>query len=129
MGHSDRKRILLVDDYLPFLASLRLALSMEHDVTVASSGDEALAALKSEQGFDAVLCDLSMPGVSGMELFRRVNPEVARRFVFLTGGGVTGESERFLAEVVNPTLRKPFDVRALSQTLARMWEVEPAKAC
>ena len=61
-------RVLAVDDEPPALRLLCLILSA-HPVkcTVASNGEEALVALQRQQ-FDAVISDLCMPGIGGMEL-------------------------------------------------------------
>ncbi|MHB8873912.1 MAG: response regulator [Myxococcaceae bacterium] len=121
-----RKRILLVDDYAPFATSLGMALSVEHDVEVTGSGAEALASLETP-GFDAVLCDVMMPGMSGIEVYQKVqqaSPRLAKRFVFLTAGVLSEEAHTFLAEAGNPTMRKPFELQALCETLAQLWSDE-----
>jgi DNA-binding NtrC family response regulator len=87
-------RVLVVDDD-PFVAeSLREFLRAEgHEAESASSGEEALTLLARAErdgggGFAACICDLSMPGMDGMELLRRIgrdHPGVA--VVMLTGYG------------------------------------------
>ena len=67
--------VLIVDDD----AGLRLALRdrFEHwgcQVTLAADGQEALAACARRQ-FDLVLLDLTMPGLSGMEVLQRLRQE------------------------------------------------------
>ena len=123
-----RKRILLIDDYGPFATSLSLALSAEHDVEVTLTGEEALARLDGLR-YDAVLCDVVMPDVSGVDVYRRVrqsSPALARRFVFLTAGAVSPAAQAFLDQSDNLVLRKPFQLQALSDTLARLWADEAA---
>jgi CheY-like chemotaxis protein len=83
---------------------------------VATSGREALALLEAGHPFDLVLCDLMMPGMSGMELYRTVVekvPDVAELFVFLTGGAFTLEAEAFLTSTRVERIIKPFDSAAL----------------
>lgn len=79
-------RVLVVDDELPALKLLTLILSPPaFRCMTASSGEEALVALRSQQ-FDAVISDLRMPGIGGMELLaeaRRCHPHVA--FLVTTG--------------------------------------------
>ena len=78
-------RILVVDDEPAARKLLSLILESDYSCTVASSGAEALVALQRGQ-FDAVISDLQMPGMSGMELLvkaRRDQPYVA--FLVTTG--------------------------------------------
>jgi CheY-like chemotaxis protein len=63
-----------------------------------------------------VICDLSMPTMSGMQLYRAVqeqHPELAVRFIFATGGATQRELEEFLRSVPNRVLEKPFDLAVL----------------
>ena len=87
-----RFRLLVVDDETAIGRTLAIALADECDVKTATSGREALEILRSDQEFDVVLCDLMMPDVSGMDVHERIardRPDVARRFVFVTGGAFT----------------------------------------
>jgi putative nucleotidyltransferase with HDIG domain len=84
--HQSAARVLAVDDEAAAsrLLSLILAAPAFH-CTTASNGEEALVALQREH-FDAVISDLHMPGMSGMELLtevRRCHPHVA--FLVTTG--------------------------------------------
>ena len=57
-----------------------------------------------------------MPGESGMELYDSLTaaqPELSRRFVFMTGGSFLPEAERFLDRVHVPCIEKPFDLEQL----------------
>jgi CheY-like chemotaxis protein len=72
----------------------------------------ALDRLVAGEEFDTVLCDLMMPDLSGMELYERVaavRPDVAERFVFITGGAFTPRARAFLDRVPNARIDKPFD--------------------
>ncbi len=113
---SQRVRVLVVEDEVLLGKALADRLSQSHEVTIVTSGEEALGALQRGT-FDVVLCDLKMPTLGGEELYRRVVeavPEMRRRFVFMTGVGFGPELEGFLDEVRAPLLEKPFPiVRAL----------------
>jgi PAS domain S-box-containing protein len=107
---SGRARILAVDDDELVLRAVSRLLSPLHEVTSVGSGEEALARLAAER-FDAVLCDLMMPGMSGMDLqdalAARGDP-AAGHTVFMTGGAFTLRAQAFLASSGRPTLAKPF---------------------
>lgn len=114
-GGRARRRVLVVDDEPVVGKSLRRLLP-EHEVIVTSSAAEALAAIEANADVDVVLCDLMMPEISGIELFRVLearHPALARRVVFITGGAFTPEAAAFLRTARNPVLEKPFDLRRL----------------
>jgi len=120
-----RARVLIVDDEPLILRSVARLLKDEHDVEIATNGREALTKLAEEGPFDLILCDLMMPEMNGMDLHHevsRVDPDVARRFVFLTGGAYTDSARVFLAQVNNPKLDKPIQpnlLRSVVHTVLR----------
>lgn len=115
-----RRRVLVVDDELTLLSSLRRALGRELDTVLATSAAEALGILEKDRRFDVVLCDIMMPDVTGIELFERVSekyPELRERFVFMTGGAYSATTRHFVESTELPRLEKPFDVRELRRLL------------
>jgi CheY-like chemotaxis protein/two-component sensor histidine kinase len=114
-----RRRALIIDDDRPVGAAIALELH-DWDVLVAGSGREALEILRRDSSFDVVLCDLMMPELTGMDLYewlRPVEPGLAARFVFMTGGAFTRRAARFLEDVGAPCLEKPFPPEELRATL------------
>src|SRR5499427_9978171 len=104
-----RGRILVVDDEPIVGAAIRRTLGREHDVTVASSGREALE-LISKAEFDLILSDVLMPEISGIDLYellKQSNPSTSDRMVFITGGAFTTMARQFLESVPDRTLEKP----------------------
>src|SRR5262249_47801103 len=117
-----KTRMLIIDDELTLLSSLRRALGREIDVVLASSAKEALEILQHDDRFDVVLCDIMMPDVTGIELFERVStdfPALRDRFVFMTGGAFSATVQQFIDEAEVPRLEKPFDVRDLRRLIRR----------
>ena len=113
-------RILVVEDEEAVAEGLRLLLEQEYVVDLASSGQRALELLLEGGPFDAVLCDLMMPGMSGIELYRALKvraPGMEERLVFMTGGAFTAEAEAFLDEVSNARVEKPFDFASVDRLL------------
>ena len=82
-------------------------------MTTLSDSHAALAALSTPGAyFDVILCDLMMPGLPGSELYHQVSarrPDLAARFVFMTGGAFTKVGSRFLETFGSRVLVKPFD--------------------
>jgi PAS domain S-box-containing protein len=119
----ERGRVLVVDDEMVVANTLKVMLQGEHDLVVAESGAEALELLQKESepaAYDAILCDLMMPGMTGMELFevlRREHPELVGRVVFMTGGVSIVRVSEFLESVPNAKFEKPFDMAELRRTL------------
>ncbi|MDY7232296.1 MASE1 domain-containing protein [Hyalangium rubrum] len=115
-----RGRILIIDDEPRLALSMRLLLSPHHDVVVTTRGSEALGMVSSGQRFDAVVCDLQMPDMTGMDVYARLStevPELARRLVFISGGACTPTALNFIRHVRNPVLEKPVHPSLLLSTI------------
>ncbi|MBI4511302.1 MAG: response regulator [Deltaproteobacteria bacterium] len=110
-----RASVLVVDDEEDLGVVLEMALP-EHDVAWVQSGKEALERIRAGEHYDVVLTDLMMPNMTGMELHEeavRTSPDLADRFVFMTGGAFTPRARDFLERVGRPWLQKPFDLGSL----------------
>jgi CheY-like chemotaxis protein len=91
--------VLVVDDEETVQRAMGRLLGKRYDVACADAAG-ALGRLERGERFDLVLCDVSMPGISGLELRRRVevlDPGQARRLAFLTGATFGAEAEECLA--------------------------------
>jgi PAS domain S-box-containing protein len=111
-----RGRILAIDDEPDLVQLLRRTLERDHEVVILMEAREALTVLRESRGFDLVLCDLMMPDLTGMDLYelvRELDPALADRFVFLTGGAFTPRAMKFLDSVSNARLVKPFSTKVL----------------
>ncbi len=115
-------RILVIDDDPQLGKALQRAFAREHQVEAIDQASEALARLQTGERFDIVLCDLMMPGMDGIELFRRLSetlPYEASRMVFITGGAMTTRVESFFEQVANLMLDKPLDLDGLRALVER----------
>jgi CheY-like chemotaxis protein len=95
----------------------------QHEVVTAESGAEGRRILAADRAFDAIVSDLMMPDVSGIDLHAWLAAEdhaLAERMVFVTGGACTPRARDYLALVDNPCLEKPFDAPALRAALAAL---------
>ena len=112
-------RILIIDDDEQVAHSLAI-LFEGSDITVMTSGREAVEKLAAGARFDWIFCDLMMPDLSGMDVYeqtRQANPGLERRFVFMTGGIFTPRARDFVSRVPNPCLSKPFHPRQVVAAL------------
>ena len=114
------KKILCVDDEESLLHMIKDELSQHsYEVTTASNGETALRTLR-EQNFDAIICDLKMPGINGRQVYERLraeNPEASRRMVFVTGDIIGDQLKTFLETARRPCLTKPFSLGELRQAI------------
>jgi two-component system response regulator MprA len=115
---SDRPKILVVDDEPAVLQALSRAFALEsYEVAVAGDGAGALEALAGER-FDAVVLDVMMPGVSGLEVCRRLRASGDRSPVLmLTARDAIDDRVAGLDAGADDYLVKPF---ALRELMARM---------
>ena len=106
-------RILVIDDEPLLGQTLQLALDETCDVTLETSGQSAKRRLLEGEQCDVVLCDLGLPDLSGMEVYRAVvrdRPDLVPAFVLITGGAVTPEARAFMEQHTGPLLQKPFTI-------------------
>jgi CheY-like chemotaxis protein len=118
-----RGRVLVVDDEIRFARSVRWLLEPEHEVDVTSDGEEALALIARGPAFDVILCDLQMPGLSGMDIHAKLAadaPHEAQKMVFVSGGAVTAQAKEFVRAAKNRVLDKPFRPEALCALVAEV---------
>ena len=87
-GIFEKVRVLLVDDETNVLKAFKRVMPKGIETTATESAEDALNILEQDDGFDIILCDVMMPGMSGAELYntlREKKPLLQSRFVFITG--------------------------------------------
>lgn len=122
-GILSNMRILIVDDSADTVEMLRRLFEMDGAVVAtASSAPEALE-IAGQKDFDAVLSDISMPGMDGFEFVRRLRQLSRHRNVpvlAITGFGRPSDVERAAAEGFFSHVTKPIDVNNLVQMLREL---------
>jgi len=114
-GSSAGANVLVVDDEPMVRNTLARMLSRDYTITIAQDAQDALAMISRGERFDVILSDISMAGMTGIELhdvLAERYADQAQRMVFLSGGAFTGETIDFVRQMGQRHLEKPF---ALSQ--------------
>ena len=110
------KSVLVVDDRIQ-ISELIYDVLARHggNIQVAGSNRDALENL-SEKKYDLIICDPSLPGLHGENLYRLMKSDAAMRrpmFLFMIGDLITPEARQFYAQSGVQYLRKPFRIQDL----------------
>ncbi len=108
-------RVFVIDDDEQVGTALGRVLH-PFGVVYAKGAEEALARIRAGEGFSAILCDMIMPGMTGIQFYRELAksfPGLERTIVFMTGHRTSPVIADFLRGVSNVCVEKPFDLIAL----------------
>ncbi len=112
-------KVLLVDDEDDFLKTLTQRLEVRGlKVTGATRGEEAID-LADKQEFDAIVIDLAMPGMDGLETLKHIkenHPEA--EIIMLSGQGSIKKSTEAMKLGAEDFLEKPVDIQELLQKIS-----------
>jgi CheY-like chemotaxis protein len=115
-----RRRVLVLDDEPTFRIFLQKALSaLGYEPQIAARGAEAVE-LAVAGDHAILLVDHQMVGMSGIEVYEAIlanRPELAKRFVMMSGDVLDPVLETFAATHDMTRLAKPFDLATLDRTL------------
>ena len=95
----------------------------EHHVVFESSAQAALERLRSGERFDAILTDMMMPEMSGIQFYEQLQrelPELPSRIMFMSGGAFGPEAHAFVAREKPTIYEKPLDLGLLSARLRQL---------
>ena len=121
-----RKRVLIVDDEELVLRSLKRMLRKGYDVDISTTGKQALN-LITNNDYDAIVCDIMMPQMSGVALFQKlkeIKPEACDRIMFISAGTFTDKTKASTTETERPVLGKPVRKDDLRAAVAALCELE-----
>lgn len=112
----DTTSILVIDDEPSLIHVItRLLRRHQYQVETAASGEEGLE-MVGQKVYDLIICDLRMPGMSGIEFYEALSaqfPESAQRIIFTTGDVVNASTLRFFQNHDLTYLAKPFEMNEL----------------
>lgn len=122
------RRVLVVDDE-DMLRDLLRAVIQQYgfEVDVAANGLEGLRMLENQR-YGLVICDISMPVMGGVELFRRCRAGAPDLPFILMSGFTISEDDQQAIEQANGFLSKPFGVEVVRQVLVSVFG-EVAASC
>ena len=90
-------------------------------VTQAESAQDALDCITREDPFDVVVTDISMPGMTGIEMAQQLKARrVAAAILFVTGAELDDDDHAEIARLRGQLLRKPFDMVELAKTVQQL---------
>ncbi len=118
-----RPRVLVIDDNAALLQRLVELLALDYDVVAAEGGNAALTLLENDRAFDAILCDVMMPDVDGIDVciaLQERSPELLSRVALLTGGTFTQRASKFVNAGGIYVVRKPCGRAELRHAVAEL---------
>jgi len=116
-------RVLVIDDEDDIAELMRRILMEHYEVVKCTSVAEARRAIDEDDAFDAVVCDLMMPGESGADLHAWIeqrHPALLGRLGYVTGGAYLAQPRELLTKLPNPCLEKPFEEEELLALVRRL---------
>ncbi|MCP4650763.1 MAG: response regulator [PVC group bacterium] len=105
-----KMKILIIDDEA-IIREIFLSAFDEYEIIPAASGEEALNILDANKNIPLVVADISMPGLSGVDLIRQIkdkNPD--GRIIVLTGYSSKNEEVKAVCQQTDGYIEKPFDI-------------------
>src|SRR5947208_7239082 len=112
-------KILVIDDEIGPRESLRMLLKPDYNVQTADCVEAGLKLLKEKKP-DAIVMDIRMPGMTGIEGLRRIrqiDPHLS--VIMLTGFGALETAKEALRLGANDYISKPFDAREMREVIGR----------
>lgn len=121
--------MLVVDDDAVLANAVVRILEPAFKVTYAQSASGALGRIRTAR-FAAIVCDVSIPGMNGMELYdevARFDPHLAQRMVFITGASDDATFVRFVERTGVAFLPKPFGRQELTALVSAAAKARPVE--
>ena len=112
-----------MDDEEQFLDVLSQRLGTRGiDAETSTSGEEALVKIKN-RNFDAIVLDVMMPGMGGIETLKRIRKEYPElQIIMLTGQGTVGKAVEAMNEGAIEFMEKPADINKLLDKISEAKE-------
>ena len=116
--------LLIVDDDAAIRGMLYDLLREQYECNTASSAEEAFQFLEVEH-YDAIITDIAMPGLTGVELLKRVQlRDESTPVILISGKGNEQDPKSLIALGAFAYLSKPFDLAEIEQVVERAVSVK-----
>lgn len=115
--------VLLIDDEeIIRMTSGEILNELGYETISAASGDEGIATLKeNSDSISLVILDMSMPGKSGLEIYREIKELLPSMKVLLSSGYREEEKVKHMLETANDGfIQKPYTIDELNRKLSKM---------
>jgi len=120
---TNQKRMLIVDDEETLTYSLYQSFILakhDYEVVTASSGEEATIKLK-EKDYNLVITDISMPGMSGLELLTNIKQDYPGiDVIVMTAYGSPEKREEAFSSGAKFYVEKPFEIKEMKQMVMEL---------
>ncbi len=114
-------RVLIIDDEKSIRNTLKEILEYEdHEVVLAENGEQGLAALEQkDKPFDAVFCDIKMPGIDGIEVLEKIQKidDIDVPVIMISGHGNIDTAVECIKKGAYDFIEKPLDLNRILITL------------
>ena len=115
-----KEKILVVDDQVSFCSHIQTVLEMEgYQTDIAHNAGQALTALSS-QAYDIFLTDMKLPGMDGLELFKKartIDPDISG--IIMTAYGSISSAVASIKHGATDYLQKPFEPESLLMVIEK----------
>ena len=119
---AQKRSVLIVDDESGIRESIRIILKPKYEVYTAASGDEALQCIQKDK-IDIVTLDLKMPGLSGIEVLKKIKQRNADiEVIVITAFGTQQDQQEAVRNGAGDFIVKPFNAPDLIDSVCRSIE-------
>jgi putative two-component system response regulator len=119
---AQKRSILVVDDESGIRESIQMILQPKYEVYTAADGNEALQCIQKDK-IDVVTLDLKMPGLSGIDVLKKIKQQNADiEVVVITGYGTPQNHQEAALHGAGDFITKPFDTSDLVNSISKSLE-------
>ena len=119
---AQRRSILVVDDQLSIRESIRMILKPKYEVLTAADGNEALQCIQKDK-IDIVTLDLKMPGLSGIDVLKKIKQHNADiEVIVISAYGTPQNLQEAVRQGAGDFITKPFNADDLINSIGKSLE-------